>query len=503
MQLKMMQNNFQTTIRNIALFGEKLSLPTYIISAILIISTFSISAYFGMELYLLLGIIGSAFLWIMLHYPKVWIYCVVAGCALFFDKDDEGISAIDIFVAAFFNVFLIIWFVTKLLVKSEKKVIINESHSTLKINKLSEKLFLLFYFLLPFNFIIAVLNGVDITDWIREYMFFILILYYFPIRDYFNDKRSIIILLLLFAVVAVVIDVKQFYIFYKSIKNVMYAYEIGHTALKINQQAFSAVIFMGITLFIYSKNKLGKLLAYSIVVMTTFALILTFSRAFWASVMALTAMFIIYIKPRQILQLLMVMIFTTGLLFATLDIFFPKQSKFVQKYIIKKFETTTQGRADPSVEARLREYKVVLQEITESPLYGQGFRKKFSFYSNVSGYNWITSFIHNGYLNLIHKTGIPMAVLFYFTIVLFNIRGYIVAWKLKKYCIKNRLNKKNQYYFFTAIAIGASLTITMLFITNIVTSSFFFRDGLIVTTFSLAFISIAERKYNTLMEQQN
>jgi O-antigen ligase len=150
------------------------------------------------------------------------------------------------------------------------------------------------------------------------------------------------------------------------------------------------------------------------------------------------------------------------------------------------------------VEARFREFKEVNNEIYETPLFGQGFRKEISYYNNTRKSNSVVSFIHNGYLNLAHKTGIPMAILFYFVVLLFNIRGYVVAWRLKRYCSKNHLNSKDQHYFFTALAIGSSLTITMLLITNMVTSSFFFRDGLIITAFVFAFISIAERKYNEI-----
>ena len=488
-----------SAIKNIALFGEKLSLLTYIVSAVSIIAVFSLAAYLQIELYLLLGIVGIALLWIMLHYPKVWIYLVIVGCALFFDLDEEGISAVDIFAAIFFNTFLIIWFFTKLLVNSDRKLINFKNISTFKIDKLSDKLFLLFYFFLSFNIIVAFFNGIDPFDWIREYMLFSLMLYYFPIRDYFNDKKSIIILLVLFAFVAFRFDIRQFFMFAELMNNVSMAYEIGGTAWKINQGFYSAVILMGTAMFLYTKNKISKLFAYSIVLLTTFTLISTFARAFWLSVMALIAVLtIFYTSPRQLFQLLAVIVLTTGILFLALDTYFPKQSEYVQQFIVNKFSSSTQGRADPSVESRVREFSVVRQEIYESPIFGHGFKKHFSFYNNIESRTAVVFFIHNGYLYLAHKAGIPMTILFYFVMLLFNIRGYIVAWRLKRYCARNCLDEKDDYHFFTALAIGASLIITMLAITNMVTTGFFTRDCLIITAFSLAFITIAERKYAAL-----
>ena len=503
----MFQNNFQTSnfkssaIRNIVLFGDKLPLPTYIVSAIMMIGCFSLAAYFNIELYFLLGVIGIALLWIMLHYPKVWIYIVVVGGVVFFDVDEEGISVVDIFAAVFFNIFLIIWFFTKLLVKSEKQIVTNKSRSTFNIIGLTEKLFLLFYFLLLFNSVIAVANDIDFTDWIREYMLFLLLLYYFPIRDYFDDKFSIIVLLVIFSSVVIVFDIRQFLMFRKLLSNITTAWEIGLTSWKINQGFYSAVILMGITMFLYTKSKIGKLFSYFVVLLTTFTLISTFARAYWLSVSSLIFLLsVLYVRPRQFLQLLLVVILTAGVLLISLDTFFPKQSQFVQKFVTNKLSSSTKGRSDPSVESRLREFEVVNREIYESPLFGQGFRKMFSFYDNTKKHNQVTSFIHNGYLNLAHKTGIPMTILFYSVVILFNIRGYIVAWRLKRYCYRNSLDITDQHYFFTALSIGSSLTITMFLITNIVTSSFIFRDGLIITAFIFAFISITERKYNRIKD---
>ena len=487
-------------MKEIALLSEKLPLSTYIITAISIILGFSVAAYLNIELYLLLSVVGVGLLWIMLHYPKIWIYCIAIGCVLFFDDDEKGVSSIDIFAAMFFNIFLIVWFVSKLLIKSERHI--TNNHFTLKIDKLSEKLFLLFYCLLFFNSIIAVANGIDITNWFREFMLFTIMLYYFPIRDYFNDKRSIIILLILFALVTIRFDIRQFLMFYKLMSNVSMAWEIGSTDWKINQGFYSAVIMTGITMFLYTKNKLGKLFSYILVLITTFTLISTFARAYWISVAGLIGLLsVLYCRPRQFLQLLLVVLLTAGILFACLDSFFPKQSKYVQEFITHKLSSSTKGKSDPSVEARLREFEVVYSEIKETPLYGQGFRKEFSFFYNVKGYNVRPSFIHNGYLNLAHKTGIPMMLLFYSIMVLFNIKGYIVAWRLKRCCNDTeniRHLYKEEYNFFTALVISASLTITMLLITNMVTSSLFTRDGLILIAFSTAFITIAERKYNEI-----
>ncbi|MCL2040258.1 MAG: O-antigen ligase family protein [Bacteroidetes bacterium] len=483
-------------IKNIAMFGEKLPLPIYFITAVSIISGFSLAAYFNVEMYFGLAVIGVALLWIMIHYPKVWIYCVVIGCVLFFEEDEKGISAVDVFASVLFCLFLIIWFINKIFVKVEKKFTTNNGQSTLKTTILSEKLFLLFFFFLLFNCVIAVANGIPFIEWIKEFMFYIIMLYYFPVRDYFNDKKSIIILLLIFACVAIRFDIRQIIMFAKLLGNVKMAWEIGLTEWKINHEFYSAVILIGTTIFLFMKNKIGQIFTYFIVLLTTFTLISTFARAYMLAVVFLMLVLCVYLRPKQFLQLLAVIILTFATFFIALEIYFPAQSKMVQQFVINKIETSTQGKKDQSVDSRFREYQEVAKEIYQAPIHGHGLRKEFSFYFAVKGYNERKSFIHNGYLDAIHKTGIPMALLFYTVMILFNIRGYIVAWKLKRYCAKNRINKRDQLHFWTALVIGSSLTITMLFIANMVTSSFTVRSSLIVVAFSLAFVSIAEKKYN-------
>ena len=51
---------------------------------------------------------------------------------------------------------------------------------------------------------------------------------------------------------------------------------------------------------------------------------------------------------------------------------------------------------------------------------------------------------------------------------------------------------------YTGIVISAVLSLLILFVTNFMTSSFFFRDGLFLVAFSIAFICIAEHKLDVI-----
>jgi O-antigen ligase len=360
----------------------------------------------------------------------------------------------------------------------------------------------MFYLFLSFNVVIAFLNGVNPFDWVREFLLFSLILYYFPIREYFKDKKSLFTLLFLFACAILVLDFFQFYTYYKMIKNVIYAYQLGRSA-KINQQIFSAAVISGITLFFYLSNKKAKFLSLIVVIFSTGALISTFSRAFWLATMAMVLVLCVFLNYKQVLQFFLIVLFSTGLLLISINIFMPTQANFVQKYITKRFSSAGQGTKDISVRFRFYEAREVTKMIKESPIWGHGLRKKFRFYDNIAEATTESFFVHNGYLNITYKTGIPMAFILYLSLLLYTINGLTTAWKLGK--ISNKVRKilfdKDLFRtikFYQALAICGTLSLGMLFITNFATSSFFFRDGLMVTAFSIAFIGIAESKLKNI-----
>lgn len=494
-----------TKLQELLFDGEKVSLLTYFFSAAIIVAVMVVACVLHIELYVLLSVIGLLLIWAMVYYPKIWIFTIALGLAIFVNTD-EGVSVIDILAAIFFNSFLIFWFVKKLLAQKAKHLINPDATTTQSKNfcvTLHDKLFLLFYLFLTLNCVIAIANNVEFFEWVREYLLYTLILYYFPIREYFFEEdgntRSIVILLFLFSLAVLFLDMKQFYNYYKLLGNIKYAYQIG-VSIRLNQQIYSAAVISGITLFFYSKTFWGRLLSFAVTLLSTAAIVSTFSRAFWMAILALIVVLFLYIRPRQILELFLIVLLSAGIMWLAIDTFFPKQSKFMTTYIEKRFNSTSKGiKKDPSLQSRLREYNVVVQRIEETPITGQGIRKDFSFYNNITNETKITSFIHNGYLNIAYKAGIPMAILFYTTMACVMFKGFITSFKLKNVYYKYKNNKLRLY---TALAICGSLSLAMLFITNFVTSSFLFRDGLLVTAFAIAFIDISDKQLQNFIKKE-
>ena len=484
-----MTNEIITPINRILKFGSHQVSPLiYIVATVVLVAAFFIGFTFKIELYIFLALLALPLLWAMFFYPKVWIYCIVLTFPMFFIKDEPGITVTSLMGALFYNLFLICWFFYKIFLEKNNN---NSNKKNSIVKHKTDVLILLFYGLVLLNAGVAVFNGVEPFDWLSEFLLFSLLLYYFPIREYFNDEKSIVMLLAIFFISIFVLDIQQFLSYTKKISAAAFAYQLrggGH----FNHQIFSAAVIGGVVFMFYSRTITGKFFAFVLTVFSTAAIVSTFARAFWGALLIVLFLLLFFLNRKQIAQYFGIVILTTGIIVSTIYIVFPKQANLMTKFVINKFSTSTQGKADLSVRTRLYEYRAVIQKIEESPIAGQGLRKEFSFHCPWRQFTMKTSFIHNGYLSLSYRVGIPIAALFYFVMIIFTLKGFITAWKLRR--IQKRCRPPTVMNIYIGLAICGTLSLCMLFITNFVTQSFLFRDGLFVVAFSIAFIEIANRK---------
>ncbi|MGI6369997.1 MAG: O-antigen ligase family protein [Ignavibacteria bacterium] len=462
---------------------SKLSPAIVILTLLLFSGFFALGIYFHIELYVFLGVTALPLMWAMVNYPRVWIYFIVIMFIVFFRGGETELNATHILAALFYDLFLIVWFINKLLIRREKIT-----------RGIHDQIILFFYGVLLFHSIVSISHGVELIDWLREYFSISLILYYFPIREYFTEKKHILHLLFLIGFVTIILDFYAFYNYYNILKDITYAYQFAST-IRINQQLYVAVALGGIAFFFYFKKWRYKLFSALVAGFTIAALVSTLSRAFWVSLFGIIFIFILYLRIKQVVQLLTFVLVATSIFVVTLNTYMPDKANMFYKYLSKRLISTGKGKKDISIRARLYEYREVVKGIEKSPVWGNGLRHEFMFYSNLSQTSARTSFVHNGYLGIAYKTGIPLAIAFYLPILLYLIQGFLVSIRTSSYLHKT-------------LAICGMLSLLMLFATNFVTSSFLFKDGLMVTALAIAFISIAtenyeKEKYSTLINKKN
>ena len=125
----------------------------------------------------------------MIKWPKVWLGAVILSLPVFLFDSGKGLSPSELVLGAFILGSIVAWLVIK--VSSGLKVV----------TWWGDFLIFLFLFLSAFNVVIALLNEVELIGWLSEWSLFFLILYYFPLREYFGkDERSLKQLLVLLAI---------------------------------------------------------------------------------------------------------------------------------------------------------------------------------------------------------------------------------------------------------------------------------------------------------------
>ncbi|MCX7908022.1 MAG: O-antigen ligase family protein [Ignavibacteria bacterium] len=435
----------------------------------------------GFELFVFLFFFAFPIVLIFLKLPKIWCYFVTLSFAVFLiyrGKDDQ-VDVLEIAFALLVIPGLIYFFIHKLFV--EKKQII-QNYGDLFI--------LLFFIFLPFNGLIAFLNDVDIFRWVREISILILLLFYFPLREYIKSEKELGILLLC-ALIAVFSSIGYLIYHYRetTLVTASYAYELVFglgAKVKINHTVFTAAYFTSIILFVTRKNLLLRVIVFLTAFASLVALIVTVSRTFWIVVLLGTIVLFIYYGWKERLRILffyfVIAISTLGVIYWT----FGSNYKLVTRLIEYRFLTSTQGKKDKSVMGRLAEYPVVLRGIAENPLWGNGFAKKIRFRDPIFVRTSTSHNIHNGFTSMLFRAGIPLA-LFYIS--------FFIYYFFKSF----RLILATKRHYLQPYVLSGFIILIILFVSQFTNQQFLFRDFNFSAFIAIAMIEFVNRNYKRIL----
>ncbi|HOV92917.1 MAG TPA: O-antigen ligase family protein [Candidatus Kapabacteria bacterium] len=401
-------------------------------------------------------------------FGRYWIYSIFLLSPLYFRGQSEGVDFWDIFFAVYYTGTILFWFFWYVFIQKKSFI-----------KNIADFFLFSFFFLCIFNIAISFLNGVPLMSAVREYLVFSYTLFYFPIKEYFDDKKSFINFLIILAISLIINDFGQYYDYYSKLEEggLKYAYQLG-AAVRINQPIYSFTLVSGIILFFIPQNKSTKFLIFILVVLTTIALILTFSRTFWLIVI-MEIVLLLFFFPIKYKYQLTIYIGSIAIIFVIVaNIFFGDISKVLFQVLENRLTSTTMGRADLSVQTRLDEYKVAISRIKEYPMGGNGFAKKFPYYNSIIQLTYHSHIIHNGYLFIMYRVGIPMAILYFFCVIYFFFKSLITTLRLKD-------------LFYKFISLCGFLGVTTMIIGNITSPQFTFRDGAFVVALCFAFSELA------------
>ncbi|MFA5512903.1 MAG: O-antigen ligase family protein [Candidatus Kapaibacterium sp.] len=423
------------------------------------------------EMYLILlpVLIALPFVLMIIVKPKAWLYTMTASLMIFFHAGGEDVGVLDVVLGIFYVGSLAVYFVRKSLIVKEK-IMLN----------IGDWAILTFFTLLLFNFVIAVANDVEPINWLREYLLIINLLMYFPVRDILKTENDVNKFLLFFAIIIILTGTYQIIEYYRKIStNIVYAYELKKS-LTINQTLYTAASIIGFIFAFSQKNKWREFIIVGMTALYVVFLISTFSRTFWLVLgLAFLLMFFLLPAKKKVTFLTYLGVISSVVILGAF-LLMKDKADIALSVAFERLESTSAGRKDVSLIARFKEWEKLTYHIKQNPLGGNGLTKVFTFHFPINSRARHTHIIHNGYIWLLYRTGIPMTLLFLFFLFYYTIKAI-------------NLIPKSQSLTQRALLIAALSVFLALYIVNLTSSQFFYRDGIFVTSMTIAFICIGEK----------
>jgi len=406
--------------------------------------------------------------YVIVKVPKYWIYSIIITSPLYLISNEADFDISDLISAIIWIGGLFIWLFYYVLVQKNKII-----------DDLSDWLFLFFYICLSINFFAAYFNGNELDIWIRTVARFCIPLLYFPIKAHIKTKIDLRNLLILSTIAFGILALMMLYETSIRLQNIKHAWEMG-SILRLNQSLFGVALIVIISMIIFNKKIKNKLLLVLSFIPFIIVFITSMSRIFWFGliVSVIYSIFFLPQKQRKTILISVLIIFSMAVLigYALLG----EKADFFLGLFVDRFTSIGNFMEDESFLVRFQEYGVAFTEIMKSPFIGNGFAHKIMYYSKLTSDTWHTSNVHNGYILITMRFGIPLAIIYYsvFTYKFFKTINILHSAK---------------YSFEKMVLLGVSSGFILLFISNLLSASVMTRDGDFLIALMFGIIGITTR----------
>ncbi len=439
-------------------------------------------AYLGivkeLGIYILPAVAALPLLYFVFKKPEVWLYTSMGLFILFTRSRESDASAADYFFAIYYIGGILIWMLVQILYKREKLI-----------RNLGDMLIILYAIGVLCNFFIANSAGVAPMDWLREATALFLVLFYFPIRHYFNDEKKLKQFMIFFALVLIIVSSLSIYSYYYALSDIQYAFQLA-TSDKINQMIFTVATIVGLVFALYQRKRKNEIFLFIFIGIIAVSLILTFSRTFWLIVMMMCVVLFIYLPIKKKATMFKVGLVLFAMAVASFFLLLGDKTEMISTLIEKRLSSTSSGSKDESLQARFVEWDYALREIQKYPLGGKGMGSKVHFYNILLGQTFHTLNIHNGYIYLCYKLGIPLALVYLSFFMFYTLKAF-------------QLSIRKSNLFFKALSIACFLGFLSVWIANTTSMQFVYRDGYFAIFLLIAFTSVADYNINPPKRKEN
>ena len=370
----------------------------------------------ALESYILTAVLcGIALVIAMVRWPKVWIYSFLLALPLFLTDTGVGINVREIVIGSFYSGTVLLWMIWSI-GRSDRRLV----------RHWVDFLLLLYVVFTACNIGIAALNDVELLEWAADFSVVCLMLYYFPIREYFGGEEELKQLLVVAGLSAIGMALFTVYHYRQRMASggLIYAYQlVASRSVTLAAIHLLGVLFGAIGMF-FATRRTQVLLAIAIAC-NAGALFLSFGRTLWVFFFVCLGIAMFFLTKRQSVKLVITTV-TAGVL-AVVAAFQinPRLAEVGARVVTSRLTSSAQlSGGDLSFETRIIEAGYALRHIERYPLGGKGLRHPFVSYHPIDGEHHNTSFVHIGYLGIAMRQGIPMLILMLSILTLFVIMSW-------------------------------------------------------------------------------
>ncbi|MBI2794122.1 MAG: hypothetical protein HYX66_05665 [Ignavibacteria bacterium] len=357
-------------------------------------------------------------------------------------------------------------------------------------------LLVLFILLVLSNSVVAYLNNVKLINWASEYSLFLLILYYFPIREIFgNDEKSFKQLLVIFSVLSLMFLAVSFQDYLNRLhEGSMYAYQIQSSRSVLFGPFFALVIIYAVPAFFHINGFWSKLSLFLLTLVCSLGLLQTFTRSLWVAALISVLITMFFFTFRQNISIVFVIVMMVLIVFTGAMIYNPRLTNIAVKLIANRFLASAEVKGgDLSMDYRIAEAEGAFKQLRGNYLSGNGLRSEFVRWNMIEQQHDKGGFVHFGGVSQIYKLGVPL------TILLFAIMANALTKIVSSIRRRNLFGRTSLY---RAVAIGSlgvvPTFLSMFFMTGLMER----RYGNVLVGFLLALVSIVHNKSQELGDSQ-
>lgn len=419
---------------------------------------------------------------VFVRYPRGWLYtgAVVNYFWISQGKGDTEITILEYALVAFYIGGLWIWFFAMVFIK-KKRIVRN----------IADRILLVAIAAASLTIVLAFANDESSPlNWLREYLLFSMMLYYFPWREHLTERKQVFTFFALTAGVFVGIGVMNLWQYVKAASNVLYAFQVWSSRRTLNTHIFLCGMILCFMAALFSSTRKARLGMLALTAFYTVVVVVSFSRGFWISgtIGIITTLWLL--DKRKLATFAIYGIIGAVLFITAVQVMFPERAALIVKVIQARLVSSAEGTKDISLLSRVYETKVILDYISLYPLGGTGLGASFVIYDPLAQNFYRASFIHNGYLFIWMKLGLAFFLAFYFVWAYMLYHAYRFAKKATEPI----------YRIFAAGAFGSLVAFTLLNVTSAIPEV---RDGFYCLSILYVAISFADTSSKSSLAESN